>query len=55
MENIVTTTVQDIEKLIVTLRGKQVLLDRDLAYLYQVEVKQMNRQVKRNHCCPLKN
>ncbi len=48
MENIVITTVQDIEKLIVTLRGKQVLLDRDLAYLYQVEVKQMNRQVKRN-------
>lgn len=25
-----------------------VLIDRDLAFLYQVEVKQMNRQVKRN-------
>ena len=41
-------SVQDIEKLIVTLRGVQVLIDRDLAFLYQVEVKQMNRQVKRN-------
>lgn len=38
----------DIEKLIVTVRGEQVLIDRDLAYIYQVEVKQMNRQVKRN-------
>lgn len=38
----------DIEKLIVTVRGEQVLVDRDLAYIYQVEVKQMNRQVKRN-------
>lgn len=38
----------DIEKMIVTIRGEQVLLDRDLAYIYRVEVKQMNRQVKRN-------
>ena len=38
----------DIEKLIFTVRGEQVLIDRDLAYVYQVEVKQMNRQVKRN-------
>ena len=38
----------DIEKLIITVRGEQVLIDRDLAYIYQVEVKQMNRQVKRN-------
>jgi hypothetical protein len=29
-------------------RGKQVILDRDLAQLYGVEVSQMNRQVKRN-------
>lgn len=41
-------SVHDVEKLIVTIRGIQVLIDRDLAYLYQVEVKQMNRQVKRN-------
>ena len=38
----------DIEKMIVTIRGEQVLIDRDLAYSYHVEVKQMNRQVKRN-------
>ena len=38
----------DIERLILTIRGEQVIIDRDLAYLYQVEVKQMNRQVKRN-------
>ena len=30
------------------MRGKQVILDRDLAQLYGVEVSQMNRQVKRN-------
>lgn len=47
-EHLTTISVHDIEKLIVTLRGVQVLIDRDLAFLYQVEVKQMNRQVKRN-------
>ncbi len=31
-----------------TIRGGQVMLDRDLAVLYGVEVKQLNRQVKRN-------
>lgn len=41
-------TERDIERMIVTVRGEQVLIDRDLAYIYQVEVKQMNRQVKRN-------
>ncbi|MBR0288474.1 MAG: ORF6N domain-containing protein [Selenomonadaceae bacterium] len=48
MNDICIITVKDIEELIVTLRGVQVLIDRDLAFLYQVEVKQMNRQVKRN-------
>ena len=33
---------------IFTIRGVQVMLDRDLAALYGVEVKQLNRQVKRN-------
>lgn len=33
---------------ILTIRGVQVMLDRDLAELYDVEVKQLNRQVKRN-------
>lgn len=43
-----TLSQHDIEKLIITVRGEQVLIDRDLAIIYQVEVKQMNRQVKRN-------
>lgn len=35
-------------KLIQVIRGKQVLLDRDLATLYGVETKRINEQVKRN-------
>nr|WP_295402968.1 ORF6N domain-containing protein [uncultured Prevotella sp.] len=30
------------------IRGQQIILDRDLARLYQVETSQLNRQVKRN-------
>lgn len=37
-----------IENLIYEVRGKQVMLDSDLAILYEVETKQLNRQVKRN-------
>ncbi len=37
-----------IKSRIFTARGVQVMLDRDLAILYGVEVKQLNRQVKRN-------
>ena len=37
-----------IEERIFSIRGKQVILDRDLAKLYEVDVAQMNRQVKRN-------
>lgn len=37
-----------IENLIYEIRGKQVMLDSDLAQLYEVETKQLNRQVKRN-------
>ena len=33
---------------IFTLRGKEVMLDRDLADLYQVETKVLNQAVKRN-------
>ena len=43
-----TLSQHDIEKLIITVRGEQVMIDRDIAFVYQVEVKQMNRQVKRN-------
>ena len=38
----------EISSHIVTLRGKQVMLDRDLAELYQVETKVLNQAVKRN-------
>jgi hypothetical protein len=37
-----------IKSRILTIRGVQVMLDHDLAALYGVEVKQLNRQVKRN-------
>jgi hypothetical protein len=41
-------TTQIIESRIFTFQGKQVMVDRDLAELYQVEVKRLNEQVKRN-------
>ena len=34
---------------IYTLRGKQIMLDEDLAVLYQVDLKRLNEQVKRNY------
>lgn len=37
-----------IESRIVAIRGIPVILDRDLALMYGVELAQMNRQVKRN-------
>ena len=39
----------EINSRILTLRGKQVMLDRDLAELYQVALKRLNEQVKRNN------
>jgi hypothetical protein len=38
----------DLKAKIFTIRGIQVMLDRDLADFYQVEVKRLNEQVKRN-------
>ena len=48
--NAVVPTLEDdsIRSRIFTIRGVQVMLDRDLAELYGVEVKYLNRQVKRN-------
>lgn len=43
---IVSTT--KIQNCIFTIRGVQVMLDSDLAEIYQVEVKRLNEQVKRN-------
>jgi len=42
------TKVAFIESRIFTIRGLQVMLDRDLAELYQVSVKALNQAVKRN-------
>ena len=39
---------QPIENLIFEIRGRQVMLDRDLAMLYGVETKRLNEQVRRN-------
>ncbi len=38
----------DIRSMIYTIRGQQVMLDSDLAFLYQVETKVFNQAVKRN-------
>lgn len=37
-----------IERAILVLRGHKVMLDADLALLYDVEIKALNRAVKRN-------
>ena len=39
---------KQIENKIFSIRGVQVMLDRDLAEIYQVPVKRLNEQVKRN-------
>ena len=36
---------KDIKKMIYNIRGKQVMLDSDVTYLFGYEVKQLNRQV----------
>jgi hypothetical protein len=39
---------QQIESKILLIRGKRVMMDKDLAILYGVETKALNRAVKRN-------
>lgn len=41
-------SIEKIEKAIYIIRGEEVMLDRDLAFLYGVETKTLNRAVKRN-------
>ncbi len=48
MENNPTIVSKEIGNLIYTIRDKQVMLDSDLASLYQVETKNLNKAVKRN-------
>lgn len=45
---IAPTDAANIEPLIHTVRGQQVMLDRDLAWLYEVETKNLNRAASRN-------
>ncbi len=46
--NPVGNVIETIRAHIYDIRGKKVMLDRDLAELYHVETKQLKRQVKRN-------
>ena len=48
MSNDIIISEDKIESLIFTIRGVQVMLDRDLAVLYEVPVKVLNQAVKRN-------
>ncbi len=48
MENKPTIVSTEISNLIYTIRGKQVMLDSNLASLYKVETKNLNKAVKRN-------
>lgn len=48
MQEITTTINSDIKSKIYTIRDKQVMLDRDLAELYDVETKRINEAVKNN-------
>lgn len=48
MENKSAITHREIENQIYTIRGKQVMLDSDLAKIYEVETKVFNQAVKRN-------
>ena len=45
---VVDSTEKEIENLIYYVRGQQVMLDSDLAMLYNVETKRLNENVKRN-------
>lgn len=39
---------EQIQNMIYVIRGQRVMLDSDLAELYEVETKALNRQVRRN-------
>ena len=48
MSNTNLIPIEKIEKSIYLIRGEKVMLDRDLALLYGIETKVLNRAVKRN-------
>ena len=45
---LVVVSSSQVQQMIHVIRGERVILDRDLAQLYRVEVAQLNRQVRRN-------
>ena len=47
-ENITNIEIYSIQNKIITIRNLQVIIDRDLAELFQIETKRLNEQVKRN-------
>lgn len=47
-KNIVVVQSRDIQNMIYSVRGEQVMLDSDLAELYHVETRVFNQAVKRN-------
>ena len=47
-ENLVKYKTENIKNLIHTIRGKQVMLDSDVAMLYHYETKNINKAMKRN-------
>ena len=48
MSNTNLISIEKIEKTIYLIRGEKVMLDRDLAELYQVQTKALNQAVRRN-------
>ena len=48
MNNVINKNDVKIENMIYEIRGKQVMLDSDLAKLYNVETKRINEAVKNN-------
>lgn len=47
-QNLVIIENREIQEMIYTIRGKQVMVDSDLSNLYHVETKVLNQAVKRN-------
>ena len=48
MSNINLISIERIERTIYLIRGEKVMLDRDLAELYEVQTKALNQAVRRN-------
>ena len=48
-QNLESLTTEKIQSLIYVVRGKQVMLDNDLALLYQVDTGNLNKAMKRNY------